>query len=156
MRCIPQETRKTVSTNRKARFEYELFETYEAGLVLEGPEVMSLRRGTANLEDAWIGFSGSGKPLLMNTHIPPYPQANRYNADPTRPRPLLLHDWQLLRLKQRVREKGLTLVPTQLYFEGRWCKLEFAVARGKKLHDKRASSREAEDRREIQRALRRG
>lgn len=149
------DARRVVSSNRRCRFEYELFELYEAGLILEGPEVMSLRKGSANLDDAWVGFNSRGRLVLMNAHISPYSQANRYNADPMRMRELLLKDNELIRIRQRVREKGLTLVPTQLYFSGRWCKLEFAVARGKKLHDKRASAREAEDRKEIQRALRR-
>ncbi len=146
--------RRNVCLNRRARFEFELFETYEAGLMLLGSEVKSLRGGKGNLEDAYIGFNAAGRPSLMNAHIAPYPQANLQNHEPLRPRPLLLHWEEVKRLRQRVREKGLTLVPVQMYFQGPWVKIEFSVGRGKKLHDKRASIREKEDHRETQRALR--
>ena len=146
--------RRNVCQNRRATFEYELFETFEAGLMLLGPEVKSLRQGKGNLEDAWVGFSDAGRPVLMGAHIAPYAQANRENPEPTRPRPMLMHMEEIRRLRQRVRERGLTLVPLQLYFQGPWIKLEFAVGRGKKLHDKRASIREREDSRDARRAIR--
>ncbi len=146
--------RRVISTNRRARFEYELSDTWEAGLILLGSEVKSLRRAGANLDDAWVGLDSRGRLELLGAHIAPYLEANRFNHEPTRTRPLLLHKLEILRLRQKVRERGYTLVPLQLYFEGRWCKLEFALGRGKRLHDKRQSTREAEDRREIQRALR--
>lgn len=145
---------RNVSTNRRARFEYELTETWEAGLILMGSEVKSLRRAGANLDDAWVTVDASGRAWLEGAHIAPYSEANRYNHEPTRRRELLLNKLELLKLRQKVRERGLTLVPTRLYFDKRWCKLEFALGRGKKLHDKRQSVREADDRREIQRALR--
>jgi SsrA-binding protein len=150
----PARTRRNVCTNRRAKFEYELFETFEAGLMLVGSEVKSLRSGKGNLEDAYVGFDPGGHPLLMNAHIAHYVQANLQNHEPTRPRPMLMHREEVRRLRQRVREKGLTLVPTQMYFIGPWIKVEFAVGRGKKLHDKRASIREKEDDREAKRAIR--
>lgn len=151
----PTRQRRNVCQNRKARHEFELFDTFEAGMVLLGSEVKSLRNGKANLDDAWVGFDTAARPVLMNAHIAPYEQANRQNHEPTRPRPLLLEWEEIEKLRQKVREKGLTLVPLQLYFLGPWCKLEFALGRGRKLHDKRHALREKEDRKETQRALRR-
>lgn len=146
--------RRNVCTNRKARHEFELFEVVEAGLLLLGSEVKSLRSGKGTLDEAYVAFNDAGRPVLLGAHIAPYPQANRQNHEPTRPRPLLLSRHEIRRMRQRVREKGLTLVPLQMYFLGPWCKLEFAVGKGKKLHDKRDSLREKEDRRESQRAVR--
>jgi SsrA-binding protein len=146
--------RRNVCLNRRARFEFELFEIYEAGLMLLGSEVKSLRGGKGNMEDAWVGFDDRGRPMLMGAHIAPYPQANIQNHEPTRPRPMLMHWEEIRRLKARVKEKGLTLVPMQMYFQGPWVKVEFAVGRGKKLHDKRQTIREREDTREAQRAIR--
>lgn len=150
-----KEDRIVVATNRKARFEYELLESFEAGLVLSGSEVKSLRDGKANLDEAYIEFDARGQASLRNAHISPYAPANRYNHEPTRPRDLLLHKSEVLKLRQKVKEKGLTLVPTQLYFRQGWCKVEFALARGKKLHDKRASIKDADARREAARAMHR-
>jgi SsrA-binding protein len=150
----PGRQHRNVCLNRRARFTYELEESYEAGLILLGSEVKSLRQGKGNLEDAYVGFDGHGRPVLMNAHIAPYPQANRLNHEPTRPRPMLMHLEELRRLRQRVKEKGIALVPMQMYFIGPWIKIEFAVGRGKKLHDKRATIREREDTREAQRAIR--
>lgn len=153
---MPQakEARRVVSRNRRAAFEYELEETLEAGLVLLGTEVKALRGGTANLEDAWISIDDTGRAHLLKAHIPPYAQAGPANHEPLRPRALLLHRHEARQLRQRLKEKGLTLVPVQLYFQGPWIKLECAVARGKKLHDKRATLREKDDRREMDRTLR--
>lgn len=147
--------RRNVCLNRKAKYEYELLDHYEAGVVLLGSEVKSLRQGKANLDDAWVGFDTAARPVLMNAHIAPYEQANRQNHDPMRPRPLLMHLEEIRKLRQKVREKGLTLVPLQLYFVGPWVKLEFAVGRGKRAHDKRQAIREREDKREADRAMRR-
>lgn len=151
---VASRTRQMISQNRRARFEYELSDTWEAGMILSGPEVMSLRRHGANLDDAWVGFTGDGRLLLQGAHIAPFAEANRYNHEPTRARELLLHKLELLRLRQRVRDRGITLVPLSLFFLGRWCKLEFALGRGKRLHDKREATRAAEAKRDIQRALR--
>jgi SsrA-binding protein len=149
-----KDSRRVVSRNRRAALEYELEETLEAGLVLLGSEVKSLRGGTANLEDSWISIDEGGHAQLLKAHIPPYAQAGPANHDPLRPRRLLLHRHEARQLRQRLKERGLTLVPVQLYFQGPWIKLECAVARGKKLHDKRATLREKEDRREMDRTLR--
>lgn len=152
--AAPRE-RRNVCLNRKAKHEYELLDHYEAGVVLLGSEVKSLRGGKASLDEAWVGFDSAGRPVLMQAHVPPYEQANRQNHDPVRPRPLLMHLEEIRKLRQRVREKGLTLVPLQLYFVGPWVKLEFAVGRGKRAHDKRHAIREREDKREADRAMRR-
>lgn len=152
---VPKTTRRNVAQNRKARHEYEIIETFEGGLVLVGSEVKSLRQGKASLDEAYVGFAPDGGVMLLDAHIPTYAQANRQNHEPTRPRPILLHHAEVRRLRQKVREKGLTMVPLQLYFQGPWCKIEFALGRGLKLHDKRQALRAAEDRREAARAVRR-
>lgn len=151
----PRTERRNVAQNRKARHEYELLETFEGGLVLQGSEVKSLRQGKASIDEAWVAFDEHGRPVLLGAHIPPYAEANRNNHEPTRPRPILLHLGETRRLRQKVREKGLTLIPLQLYFLGPWCKIEFALGRGRKLHDKRQAMRAADDRREAARAMRR-
>jgi SsrA-binding protein len=150
----PPPERRNVAQNRKARHEFEILETFEAGLLLVGSEVKSLRQGKSSIDEAYVGFDPTGRAVLFDAHIPPYVEANRNNHEPTRPRPLLLHALEVKRLRQTVKEKGLTLVPLQLYFKGPYCKLEFALGRGRKLHDKRQAMREADDRRETQRALR--
>ncbi|MSQ01872.1 MAG: SsrA-binding protein SmpB [Myxococcales bacterium] len=147
--------RRNICENRRARHDYELEGHTEAGLMLMGSEVKSLRRGEAHLQDAWVGFE-NGKPFLMKAHIAPYQQATHLCHEPDRPRPLLLHWQECARLRQAVKEKGLTLVPLRLYFDGPWAKLEFAVGKGRKHHDKRDSLRELEDRKEIARAMNRG
>lgn len=146
--------RRNISLNRRAKHEYELSDHVEAGLLLLGSEVKSLRAGKASLEEAYVAFDNRGRALLMNAHVAPYEQANRMNHDPLRPRPLLLHATESKKLRAKVREKGLTIVPVQLYFQGPWAKLEIAVGRGRKLHDKRQAAREADDKREIARAMR--
>lgn len=146
--------RRNISSNRRARFQYELDDFVEAGIILLGSEVKSARQGKVTLEEAWVKVEETGPPVLMGAHIAPYEQANRNNHEPTRPRVLLLKANELVRLRKKVREKGLTVVPVQMYFQGPWAKVEIAVGRGKKLHDKREALKEAEDRRETQRAIR--
>jgi SsrA-binding protein len=146
--------RRNVCQNRRARHEFELLDTFEAGMLLLGSEVKSLRAGKGTLDEAYVAFDDGGRPVLLSAHIAPYPQANRQNHDPVRPRPLLLSLAEIRRLRQRVKERGFTLVPLQMYFLGPWVKLEFAVGRGKKLHDKREALREKEDKREASRAIR--
>ena len=145
--------RKLVATNRRARFEYELLDTYEAGLVLRGPEVKSLRAGKASLGDAYAVVR-RGEMYLMNAHIGPYEEAGRENSDPRRERKLLLHRAEIARLAGDVSERGFTLVPVSLYFKDGRAKVELALARGKKLHDKRETIRRREEEREVQRTLR--
>lgn len=148
--------RRAVATNRRARFNYEILDTVEAGLELVGPEVKSLREGKASLGEAYAKIQ-HGEIFLVGAHISPYEQAGRANPDPLRERKLLLHKSEIARLSGKVKEKGLTLVPLQLYFneQGR-AKVELALVRGKRQHDKRESIRRRETDREMQRATRRG
>src|SRR5690625_4309965 len=144
---------KAVATNRKARHEYHILETFEAGLVLTGTEVKSLRAGRANLNDAYARIE-NGEVLLFNMHISPYSHGNRFNHDPTRVRKLLLHKEEIRRLIGRSREQGLTLIPLRVYFTARgWAKVELAVARGKRLWDKRGTAARRDAQREIERAV---
>lgn len=146
-------TRKLIATNRRARFEYELLDTYEAGLVLRGPEVKSLRAGKASLSDAYAVVR-RGEMYLVNAHINAYEEAGRENGDPRRERKLLLHRAEIARLAGDVSERGFTLVPLSLYFKEGRAKVELALARGKKLHDKRETIRRREEEREVQRTMR--
>ncbi len=148
-----EKTRKLIATNRRARFEYEILDTYEAGLVLRGPEVKSLRAGKASLGDAYAVVR-RGEAYLVNAHISPYEEAGRENADPRRERKLLLHRAEIARLSGDVSERGFTLVPLSLYFKDGRAKVELALARGKKLHDKRETIRRREEDRELQRTMR--
>jgi SsrA-binding protein len=147
-----EEQRRLVATNRRARFEYEILETVEAGISLLGPEVKSLRAGKANLSDAWAAIRG-GEVYLVGAHISPYEQAGRENPDPRRERKLLLRRAEISRLAGKVAERGLTLVPLQLYFKGGRAKVELGLARGKRSHDKREAIRRREQDREMRRAL---
>jgi SsrA-binding protein len=142
-----------VATNRQARFRYELIETWEAGLALQGSEVKSLRDGQANLKDAYAVVR-DGEVWLHNVHIAPYGPAAREGHDPERPRKLLMHKREIERLIGKTQERGLTLVPTRIYFSGPRAKVEVALARGKEQRDKRESIREREQKREMERALR--
>lgn len=145
--------RKVIATNRRARYEYEILDTLEAGVVLQGPEVKSLRAGKANLAEAYATIRGR-EVFLIGAHISPYPQAGRGNPDPLRERKLLLHRSEIVRLQGRIGERGLTLIPLQLYFKGGRAKLMLAVARGKRRYDKRQAIRQRESEREIRRSLR--
>jgi SsrA-binding protein len=145
--------RKVVATNRKARFEYEILETVEAGIALVGPEVKSLRAGNASLADAYAVVR-RGEVYLIGAHVSPYPQASRENPEPRRERKLLLHREEIARLAAKVAERGLTLVPLQLYFRGGRAKVELALVRGRRRHDKREAIREREEAREVRRAVR--
>ncbi|MGE5221539.1 MAG: SsrA-binding protein SmpB [Omnitrophica WOR_2 bacterium] len=141
---------KVVATNRKAKFEYFLLETYEAGLELRGTEIKSIRAGQISLAEAYVRVE-NGQAWLMDAHVAPYVQGSRYNHDPLRPRRLLLHESEIRNLFDAVRQKGVTIVPTRVYLKGGRAKLEIAIAKGKKLYDKRASIAERDARREIER-----
>jgi SsrA-binding protein len=141
-----------VATNRQAGFRYHLLEKFECGIVLQGSEVKSLRGGGVQLKDAYAEVR-DGEVWLHNMHIAPYKPAARQNHDPERPRKLLLHRREIERLVGKTAERGLTLVPTRVYFSGPRAKVELALARGKEMHDKRRSIKERETRREIERAL---
>jgi len=145
--------RKLVATHRKARFEYEILEKVEAGIALLGPEVKSLRAGNASLADAYAVVR-RGEVVLVNAHISPYAQASRENPDPRRERKLLLHRSEIARLGAKVAERGLTLVPLSIYFRDGRAKVELALARGRRRHDKRDAIREREQEREVRRAVR--
>lgn len=147
------EKRKVVATNRKARHDYELLDTYEAGLVLTGSEIKSIRAGHANLREGFVQ-ERDGELWLLNTHIASYEQAGHFGHDPLRPRKLLLHRQEIYRIMARVQEKGLTLVPVMLYLKNGKAKVEIALARGKKQYDKRESLRKEDSKRQIERALR--
>jgi SsrA-binding protein len=142
-----------IATNRQARFRYELLETWETGIALQGSEVKSLRDGQANLKDAYAVVR-DGEVWLHNAHIAPYGPAAGEGHDPERPRKLLMHKREIERLIGKTQERGLTLVPTRIYFSGPRAKVELALARGKEQRDKRESIREREQKREIERALR--
>ncbi len=141
-----------VATNRKAHHDYTLEDTLEAGLVLMGSEIKSIRDHRVNLKDGYVE-ERNGELWLLNVHISPYEQASVFGHDPLRPRKLLLHKKEIARLITRIRERGYTIVPTQLYLKDGRAKVEIAVARGKKQYDKRASIAERDSRREIDRAL---
>ena len=140
-----------VATNRAARFSYEIVETFEAGVQLHGTEVKSLRDGKARLQDSYAAIE-QGEVYLRGAHIPPYPPA-RDNHEPERPRLLLLHRWEIERLIGRMQRKGLTLIPTRIYFKGKRAKVELALARGKQAPDKRRTIRDRDVARDIEREM---
>ncbi len=144
--------KKVVARNKKARHEYEILETYEAGLVLKGPEVKSIRAGKASLNEAFARVD-DGEVWLHGMHVSPYDPAARFNDDPARPRKLLLRGPEIRRLIGATREKGLALVPLELYFRRGYAKVALALARGKKLHDKRETLKRKTHQREIEREL---
>ena len=144
---------RVIATNRRARHEYEILETVEAGLVLRGTEVKALREGQVTFKDSYATVRQS-EMWLLGCHIPPYSHGTDANHDPERDRKLLLHRKEITRLLGKVAERGLTMVPLKLYFKGGRAKIEIGLARGKKLHDKRATLRERESRREIDKATR--
>lgn len=144
---------KIIANNKKAYHDYFIDEVLEAGMVLLGTEVKSLRLGKANLKDAFCRIMG-GELYVNNLHISPYEFGNRENHDPTRVRKLLVHRAELDKLTRKVEEKGLSLIPTKLYFKNGRVKLEIGVARGKKLHDKRETLKQKEADREMARAIR--
>jgi SsrA-binding protein len=141
---------RVIATNRKARHEYHILETYEAGIALLGPEVKSLRAGRVSLSEAYAQIQNE-EAFLLQLHISPYDQANRFNVDPMRTRKLLLHKKQIRRLVGKTEEKGLTLIPLRIYFRGAHAKVEIALARGKKLYDKRQSLARKDAQREMER-----
>src|ERR671911_1309638 len=141
-----------VATNRRARYRFELLETYECGIELLGTEVKALREGKAQLGDAYAVIEG-GEVWLRNAHIPPYPPAADQNHDPERPRKLLLHRYEIERLVGRIQRRGLTLIPTRIYFKGPRAKVELALARGKEQRDRRREIADRDMRRDIEREL---
>lgn len=144
---------KILSDNRQARFLYEILDTYECGIVLVGTEVKSIRAGKVNLRDGFARLR-DGEVWLMNVHISPHTSTNQvYNHDPRRSRKLLLHRQEIRKLIGKIEQKGLTLVPLKMYLKKGRVKVEIAIARGKKLHDKRQDLKKRQDKREMERAL---
>ena len=143
-----------IARNKRARFDYHILETWEAGLVLKGTEVKSLRNGKANLSDAY-GIVKDGEVYLLNLHISPYEGGNQFNHEPERTRKLLLHRREIKRLIGAVERQGLTLIPLDLYFKHGIAKVTMALGKGKQLHDKRESARERDAERELAREFRR-
>ncbi|HEY3288196.1 MAG TPA: SsrA-binding protein SmpB [Gemmatimonadaceae bacterium] len=149
----PPADTESIARNKRARHDYEILETYEAGLVLLGTEVKSLRNGKANLSDAY-GIVKDGELWLLNLHIAPYEKGTAWNHEPTRTRKLLLHASELRRLIGAVERKGLTIIPLEMVFRRGRAKVVIAVGRGKKLHDKRADLKDRDAKRDVERALR--
>jgi len=143
---------KIITTNRKARRDYSIIESLEAGIQLKGPEVKSIRAGGASLADSFAKLEGP-EALLYNMHISPYEFGNIYNPDPVRPRKLLLHKRQIQKLAAEVATKHLALIPLKLYFKNGFVKVELALAKGKKQYDKREAIKRRESDRELKRAL---
>ncbi|WP_299028137.1 SsrA-binding protein SmpB [uncultured Thermanaerothrix sp.] len=141
---------KVVATNRKAKFEYFLLDRYEAGIALQGSEIKSVRAGQVSLTDSYVQVDGR-EAWLVNAHIAPYDKASRFNHDPKRPRRLLLHRREILELWNAVRQKGVTIVPVQMYLKNGLAKVEIAIAKGKKLYDKRHEIAKRDEEREISR-----
>lgn len=150
---MPREKgRKVIASNRRARHDYAILDTYEAGIALTGTEVKSLRAGRASLVDAFAQEK-DGEIYLYGMHIPEYAQGTWTNHEPRRPRKLLMHRLEIVRLIGKLRESGLTLVPLSLYFSDGWAKVELALARGKRSYDKRQDLAQRDANREISRAL---
>lgn len=143
---------RTVTKNRKARHLYHVLETHEAGIVLRGTEVKSLRSGKANLQDSFARVE-NGELFLHNMHISPYEQGNRFNHEPKRPRKLLMHKQEINRLLGQSKEKGLTMIPLKVYFKNGRAKVALALVKGKQLHDKRRDIAERDAKRSIERAM---
>ena len=149
---MKDEAEKIFNTNRKASHDYHLLERFEAGLVLTGTEAKSIRGGKVNLKDSFAAIR-NGEAWLLNCHISPYEYGNRQNHDPLRTRKLLLHRQEIRRLTGKVEEKGLTLIPTRIYLKKGRIKCEIALAKGKKLYDKRETERRKEATRDAQKAI---
>lgn len=142
--------KKVIAVNRRARHEYEIEETYQAGMALVGTEVKSLRAGHLNFKDSFVRIENN-EAWLYNMEITPYEQGNRWNVEPTRKRKLLLHAWEINEMRGRAEQKGLTIVPLQLYFIRGFVKIEIGLGRGKKLYDKRESIADRDRQREQER-----
>ena len=151
----PDSPDRVIAQNRRASHDYFILETVEAGLVLAGTEVKSLRHGKASLAEAYATVE-NGEAWVLQLHIPPYEQGNRWNLEPTRRRKLLLHRTEIVKLERAVAQKGQTIIPLKLYFARGYAKLLLGIAKGKKTHDKRQTIAERDAKREIQRAQRTG
>lgn len=144
---------KVVATNRKAKFEYHLLETFEAGISLKGSEIKSIRAGQMSIKEAYVRVT-ENEAWLMEAYIAPYTEANRFNHEPRRPRQLLLHKREIRNMRKTAQQKGLTVIATKVYLKGGRAKVEIALARGKKMHDKRQAIKQRDTEREIKRQMR--
>ena len=144
---------KVVATNRKAKFEYFLVETFETGISLQGSEIKSIRAGQISLKESYVQTDGR-EAWLLDAHVAPYEQANRFNHDPVRPRRLLLHKREIRFLWNAIRQKGMTIIPTRVYLKDGRAKVEIALARGKKAYDKREAIAKRDHQRDIERETR--
>lgn len=143
-------TNKLIANNKKARHDYFIEDTYEAGIVLHGTEVKSLRQGKCSIKESFIRVE-NGEVIIYGMHISPYEKGNIFNKDPLRPKKLMMHKYEINRLVGKLKEKGLTLVPLQVYFKGSLVKVEVGLARGKKLYDKREDIAKRDQKREHER-----
>ena len=141
-----------ITKNRRAFHEYNILESYNAGIVLTGTEIKSIREGKVNLTDSYVKVD-KGEAWLINSHISPYDKGNRYNHQIDRPRKLLLNKAEIRKIVSKTRESSLTVVPLKMYFSGGWAKVEISLAKGKQLHDKRQSLTEKTTKREIERVI---
>lgn len=146
-----QKGTKQIADNRKARHEYFVLDSYESGIELFGTEVKSIRKGSVNLRDSWCDITPGNELYIKAMHVSPYEQGNIFNRDPMRDRKLLMHKTEILRLKDAVKQQGLTLIPLSLYFKNSMVKVQVGLCKGKKLHDKRASMAERDAKREMER-----
>lgn len=149
-----EERRESIAKNRRARFDYTILDTWEAGIVLTGSEVKSLRDGKANITDAYAILK-DGEVYLLNLHVSPYEKASFFNHEPTRTRKLLLHKKEIKKMIGSVERQGLTLIPLELYFKRGRAKVAIALGKGKQMHDKRQDLKRKDDERDMQRAVRR-
>lgn len=148
-----EERRESIAKNRRARFDYAILDTWEAGIVLTGSEVKSLRDGKANITDAYAIIK-DGEVYLLNLHVSPYEKASFFNHEPTRTRKLLLHKKEIKKMIGSVERQGLTLIPLELYFKRGRAKVAIALGKGKQMHDKRQDLKRKDDERDMQRAVR--
>lgn len=147
-----KKTQKIIAQNKKARHDYFVDETYEAGVVLTGTEIKSVRAGAVNLKDSYCSFE-NGEIFAVGVHISPYEQGNRFNHQPLRDKKLLMHRKEILKLQGRVQQKGFSVIPLSLYFSGSYVKMEIGLCRGKKLYDKRETDAERQADRTMERHL---
>ena len=143
---------QTITTNRAARHEYFVLETYEAGIELYGTEIKSIRNGSVNLKESWVDIQ-NGEVFVYGMHISPYEMGNIFNRDPFRVRKLLLHRKEINKLMGKIKQEGLTLIPLSLYFKKQYVKVELGLCKGKKLYDKRESMAKRDAKRDIDRAM---
>ena len=149
---MSKESKKLIANNKKAYHEYFLEEKYEAGIALHGTEVKSLRMGKCSIKEAFVRIEND-EVIIYQMHISPYEKGNIFNRDPLRPKKLLMHKAEINKLKAKIAEKGYTLVPVEVYFKGSLVKVEIALAKGKKLYDKRADAAQRDAKRSIDRAM---